>query len=213
MSEKRVGKWGKVLITLLLLPAAVIVPALSLESHYAPSIQAQTQPDSAQAQRVADYKAGLGREVPLSEQNRIKLRCAVAQGNAKTLASRLSEVRTKRAEAYDSIMKSLNELAVKLENQAFETSALQENIDTLQTKMDTFKVNMGNYYIVVNDLATVDCANDPAAFVATLDAARKANAAVQPQLADIRGYITNTVKPTLAGIRQQIEDGQTVGGS
>lgn len=213
MSEKRVNKLGKVLVTLLLLPAAVIVPVLSLESHYAPPTQAQTQPDSAQAARIKAYKAELVEEIKKGEQDKIRLRCSVAQANAKILATRLATVQKKRGEAYDKILGDLNVLLGKLEKQAYETTALKENITTLQTKVDTYKTGMNNYYLAVNDLATIDCPNDPVAFAAALQASRKAHQAVQPQMTDIRAYITNTVKPTLVQVREQIAAGRTVGGS
>lgn len=213
MSEKRVNKLGKVLVTLLLLPAAVIVPVLSLESHYAPPIQAQTQPDSAQATRIKAYKAELVEEIKKGEQDKIRLRCSVAQANAKILATRLAGVQKKRGEAYDKILGDLNVLLGKLEKQAYETTALKENITALQTKVDTYKTGMNNYYLAVNDLATIDCPNDPVAFAAALQASRKAHQAVQPQMTDIRAYITNTVKPTLVQVREQIAAGRTVGGS
>lgn len=212
MSEKRVSKWGKVLVTLLLLPAAVIVPMLSLESHYAAPTQAQTT-DAAQAQRIAAYKAAVGRKVEESEQTKIRLRCSAAQANAKTLSTRLSTVQKNRNAAYDSILKSLNDLTAKLNNQAFETTALQENITALQAKVDSYKTNMNNYSTAVSDLATMDCVNDPLGFIAALQAARKAHEAVLPEITDIRAYIVNTIKPTLQQVRVQIESGQTTGGS
>lgn len=201
------------MVAILLLPLAVIVPVLSLESHYAPLTQAQTQPASAIQQRVTNYKASLGREVPENEQNRLKLRCSVAQTNAKTLATRLSTVQKNRNAAYDKILNSLNTLRGKLDNQAFETTALKENISTLQGKVDSYKTNMNNYQLAVSDMANVDCANDPVAFIAALQAARKAHEAVLPQITDIRAYITNTVMPTLKQVRIQIESGQTTGGT
>jgi hypothetical protein len=213
MSGNRVNKWGKLLVILLLLPAAIVIPVLSLESHYAPSTQAQTQPDNAQAQRVAAYKTALGREVQESEQTKIRLRCSVAQANAKTLATRLNTVQKSRGAAYDKILLDLNTLLGKLEKQAFETTALQENVNTLQGKVDSFKKDMNDYYTAVNDMATVDCAADPVAFIASLQAARKAHEATLPLVADIRAYVTNTIKPTLVQVRGQIEGGQTVGGS
>lgn len=213
MSNKRVNKLGKVFVTLLLLPLAVIVPVLSLESHYAPATQAQTQTDSAQTQRIAAYKAALGREVKAAEQTKIKLRCSVAQANAKTLSSRLSTVQKNRNAAYDSILKSLNDLEAKLNKQAFETTGLQQNIQALQTLVDSYKTNMNNYYLAVNDMATMDCAADPAGFVAALQAARTAHDSLTTQITEIRTYVTNTVKPTLSQIRTQIEDGQTTGGA
>lgn len=213
MSENRVNKWGKLLVTILLLPLAVIVPVLSLESHYAPVTQAQTQPSTAIQERITAYKAALGRDVNASEQAKIKLRCSVAQTNAKAQATRLSAVQKKRNAAYDKISTDLNTLLGKLEKQAFETTALKDNIASLQAKIDSYKVNMNNYQTAVNDLATLDCASDPTAFVAALQAARKAQEAVLPQITDIRAYITNTVKPTLVQIRGQIESGQTTGGT
>lgn len=213
MSEKRVNKWGKIFVTMILLPLAVIVPVLSLESHYAPATQAQTQPDTAQTQRIAAYKAALGREVKNDEMNKIKLRCSVAQANAKTLATRLSTVQKNRNAAYDSILQSLNTLSSQLDKQAFETTSLNENIKALQTLVDSYKTNMNAYTQAVTDMSTLDCAADPAAFIAALQAARLAHSSVQTQIGEIRTYVTNTVKPTLAQIRTQIEDGQTTGGA
>lgn len=213
MSEKRVNKWGKLLVAIILLPAAIIVPVLSLESHYAPATQAQTQTNAALAQRVAAYKAALGRQVETSEQNKLKLRCSVAQANAKTLANRLTTVQKNRAAAYDAILTSLNTLNAKLEQQAFETTALQENITVLQTKVTAYKNDMNAYQTAVSDMAAVDCASDPVAFIAALQAARKAHDAVQVEVPDLRAYITNTVKPTLVQIRTQLASGQTTGGS
>lgn len=213
MSENRVSKWGKVLVALILLPAAILVPVLSLESHYAPITQAQIKPDDAQAARVKKYKAALGREVAESDQTEIKLRCSVAQANAKTLASRLSSVQVKRNLAYNQILKNLNTLLGKLDNQAFETTALKENVATLDGKVDSFKKNMNDYYFATLDTATVNCSDDPLAFIASLQAARKAHEAVLPELTDIRAHVTNTVKPSLMQVRAQIESGQTTGGS
>jgi molecular chaperone GrpE (heat shock protein) len=213
MSENRVNKWGKLLVAILLLPAAIVVPVLSLESHYAPPTQAQTQPDSAQAQRVAAYKAALGRDVQTTEQAKVKLRCSVAQTNAKTLATRISTVQKGRNAAYDSILQDLSTLNGKLNKQAFETTGLQDTITMLQAKVDAYKTDMNSYQLAVNDMATVNCAADPVAFIAALQAARKAHDAVQVEITDIRAYITNSVKPTLVQIRTQIANGQTTGGT
>lgn len=213
MSEKRVSKWGKVLVTILLLPLAVIVPVVSLESHYAPTTNAQTTTDTALQQRVTTYKASLGRTVAASEQAKIKLRCSVAQANTKNLATRLSTVQKNRAAGYDKILSILNTLSTNLDKQAFETTALQENITALQTKVDTYKTTMNTYQQAVTDASVVDCAADPTAFIAALQTARTAHDAVMTQITDIRAYVTNTIKPTLQVIRTQIESGQTTGGS
>ena len=213
MVEKRVSKSGKVLATILLLPLAIIVPILSLESHYAAPTQAQTQTDSAMTTRITAYKAVLGREVLPAEQQRIVLRCAVTQANAKTLAKRLESVEKNRNTAYDKILKDLNTLATDLDKQAFETTTLKTNIATLQNQVDSFKTNMNNYHLAVSDLANMDCAGDPIGFISALQAARKAHQAVIPNISEIRSTITNTIKPNLEQIRGQVEIGQTTGGS
>jgi molecular chaperone GrpE (heat shock protein) len=122
-------------------------------------------------------------------------------------------VQKNRNAAYDKILKDLNTLVVKLDNQAFETTALKENIAVLQGKVDSYKTNMNNYQLAVTDMATVDCAADPLAFISALQAARKAHEAVLPQITDIRAYVTNTIKPSLQQIRVQIGSGQTTGGT
>lgn len=213
MVEKRVSKWGKVLATILLLPLAIVVPILSLESHYAAPTQAQTQPDSAMLTRITAYKAVLGREVLPAEQQRIRLRCDVTQANAKTLATRLENVQKNRNAAYDKILKDLNNLATDLDKQAFETTTLKTNIGILQNQVDSFKINMSNYQLAVSDLANMDCPGDPIGFIAALQAARKAHQAVIPSISEIRSTITNTIKPNLEQIRVLIESGQTTGGS
>lgn len=204
-------KTTKVIVALLLMPLGVVIPFLSLESHYAPPIKAQAQ-DSALEQRIKNYKLILTKELLKSELEKIQLRCDVAQTNAETIAARVDKVQKDRSVAYDIILKRLNAIQKRLSAQAFETSSLEENIQVLDGKISDFNNTMSDYSQTLDDLVALDCKADPSAFRATLLTARKHHDRLLPMVGDIRTYITNTIKPTLQQIRKQIESGNTVGG-
>ena len=51
----------------------------------------------------------------------------------------------------------------------------------------------------------MDCVTDPTGFKASLETARTARQKVATDATDIRTYVTGTIKPTLAKLRQQLE--------
>jgi len=210
MTQEGIRKGLKVLIIAILLPVGIIVPFLSLESHHTniPIVQAQ----SSLEQRTENYKKNIRDRVPESELSRITLRCSVAQTNAKNISSRIATVQSTRVEAYDEILKKLNDMLTKLEVQAFETTKLKDNIGVLTQKITEFKANMAGYKQAVDDLNAIDCTKDPLSFKAALITARNHHAKLSILVGDIRTYIANTIKPTLKQVRGQIEKGQTVGG-
>lgn len=213
MATEGLSKSKKIAAALLLLPLGIIIPFLSLESDHTQLTNAQSTNDTALAERVKKYKAAFKEEFRKNEQTRLSLRCEVAQTKSKAIASRLSSIQKTRVTAYDNILKSLNDLKDRLEDQAFETTELKENIATLDSKVNDFKTNMQGYTQAVSDLGVIDCKKDPIGYRAAIQVARNHHAVLVPLVGDIRTYITNTVKPTLQQIRLQIEGGQTTGGT
>lgn len=55
----------------------------------------------------------------------------------------------------------------------------------------------------------MDCAADPDAFKASLEASRTALAKLSPDAKDISTYMTETIKPILKTIREQLEAQKT----
>ncbi len=211
MDDKGVNKFVKVIAISILLPLGIIIPFFGIESHYGSSISAQSQDRSLQ-QRITNYKKNLEREIKKAEEDRMKFRCEVAKTYVSTLSTRLAATQKKRNKAYSKISTQLEELFLRLEAQAFETSKLKENLDVLYSKFSTFTSDMKGYKQAVDDMQQIDCKKDPKSFIAALNEAQVNHAKLVVLVNDIREYIANTVKPSLIQVREQIEDGQTVGG-
>lgn len=211
MSKGGMNKKLKFLLAVILLPLGVLVPALSLESHYNSHINAQ--PATALEERKEHYRAQLGTELSRAEQERIRLRCSVAQTSIKNLQGRIGDVQTKRLNAYDSILSSLNGLLSRLDAQAFESSDLQTDVDELSSKVSAFRQTLSSYKQAVDDMVIIDCAQDPTTFQAALQSARQNHQNIMIETGEIRTYINNTIKPTLQAIRIQLAEGRTTGGS
>lgn len=211
MDDKGVNKFVKVLAISILLPLGVIIPFFGIESHYGSSINAQAQDDSLK-QRITNYKRNLQYEVRRNQEDKMKLRCDGVVTYIETLNPRLVTLQKSRNKAYSEISTKLEELYKRLEAQAFETSKLKANLDELNSKLATFSADMKGYRQASEDMAQIDCRQDPVAFIAALETARTKHDALVVLVGDIREYVANTIKPTLLQVRSQIEDGQTVGG-
>jgi len=211
MRDTRINKIVKILIIAILLPAGVLVPYFGIESQYGAPVSVQAQSESLQ-QRVQNYKKQLEREIKKGEQDEIILSCAVAKENLAILSTRLESVQKKRSRAYADMLSRLQKVYERLEEQAFETSKLKTNLDELNAKIASYNAEMKSLIRTVDDMEQIDCKNDPVAFVAALEYARNSHRDIITLVDDIREYITNTIKPTMAQIREQVEAGQTVGG-
>lgn len=170
--------------------------------------QTTKDPDTTAAgikERLEKKKAELKTKLAAAEQQRIKTKCKTAQGVVKTLGTRVKGTETSRAAVHKNSVDRLTKLAEKLKSKGVDTAQLESQIATLQTKVDTFKTDMTNYKQAVSDLASVDCTTDPAAFKAALENARSLREKLSKDVADVRAYINETIKPTLKTIRAQLE--------
>lgn len=215
MTDRGIHKVVKIIAVLVLLPLSIIIPTLSLESYYAPTISAQsTQTNSTNknfSERKKQYLAQFGEELNEGQEQRIKLRCLAVQANIKTLADRIAEVQTKRKTAYDSIIADVKTLTDGLKNQAFDASNLEQNTKELEDKLSAYQKNISSYKQALEDLTVIDCSQDPATFKAALQAARRTHANLIGQVADIRAYILNTLKPTMQQVREELVSQQAAG--
>ncbi len=212
MINSRTVRLKRAVVAFLFLLIGVIVPYLSFSVGSAATVQAETSEKSTLSERIKTYKAGIKTKIAKNAQTKIALHCSVAQENTKTLTTRMKTVEKNRNAAYSNITKQLNTLLKRLDNQAYETTSLKDNITVLEGKTTDFKTSMAGYTQSLDDLSTMDCKKDPLAFIGALQAARKSHEKILPMITDIREYITNTIKPSLVQVRQQIESGNTTGG-
>lgn len=206
------NRFIKVVAVLILLPLSVVIPTLSLESYYAPQINAQSSNDSDLAKRTKQYRAAITDDLSVTVQQRIKLRCLAVQTNMKAFDARVETMKTNRAAAYDNILGQLNTLVENLQNQAFDTTKLEANVTDLNKKVDKYKAEMKSYSQAIDDLTVIDCTKDPVAFKGALEAAREDHQKLIASVSDVRTFVTNTIKPQLQTIREQLDAGQVTGG-
>lgn len=162
-------------------------------------------------QRLEQYKVERKIETRNKEE-KIKIRCGIAQANLKNLQARINQVQATRATAYKNIADILTNLRNSLNEQAFETTTFTSVIDTYNAKVAEYTANMNIYKQAVDDAVAVNCVNDPHGFKGALETARLYHDKMVPHITDIRTYVTNTVKTTLQQIKEQLVSGRTTGG-
>ncbi len=208
----------RILVVLSLLTPALSLSVAAVQAEgSSTSSQAQTAttttdtetaddtPQGTLADRMNQNKSAFKENLTKAAQTALKTRCKAAQGLLSSLSGRIKGIQTSRNEVYTNIVDHLTSLQTKLQNKDVDTTELQAEIATLQTKITTYKTDLTAYKQAVADLAAMDCASDPAAFKSTLDAARAAREKVAKDSADIKAYVTDTIKPTLVKIRTTLE--------
>jgi len=159
------------------------------------------------AQRLADRKARLQTKLTTAQQVRLKARCKAAQGLLNPMREKVAAIQKNRVNAYDALSDQLNSLITKVGDKA-DTTELKTELDTYHDKVNDFETSLNDYKQAVSDLVDVDCVSDPAAFKASLDSARTLLTDARTKAADIRTYVTDTIKPSLQKLRDQLRSKQ-----
>jgi ABC-type transporter Mla subunit MlaD len=164
-------------------------------------------------QRQEDRKQALKIALTAVEKVRIKDRCKAAQGKVSSVVQRANGISTSRSEVFGNVTTKLNTLVDKLKARSADTSELEADIAVLNTKITKFNTDFATYKQAINDLAAVNCQNDPAAFKAALLAGRNALDQVKKDSNDVKAYLKDTIRPLLTTIRSQLGPAPTNGGS
>lgn len=159
--------------------------------------------------RLQQRKDALKLKLTTVQQKRLQSRCKSAQGKLTSEAAKVNGIATSRTKVHANIIDHLTSLETKISAQGLDTTALKAQIATLQTKITVFTTDLALYKDAVNDLAAMDCAADPTAFKASLESARTARAKLREDGAAVHAYIKDTIKPTLATLRAQLEAKKT----
>lgn len=193
----------KLVIIALVLPVSIFVPVylaqtISLDSQvYAQSTTLQ--------QRIEQYKSKLGTNPNQAQLNRFKLRCGVAQTSLKNLQTKVANGQESRVKVYDKILEDLNVLSTKLKEKSIDTTKLDAYIKELDTKVKNYKTNVSTYKQAVEDAAANDCTTDPLGLLAAIQEARNSHAKLITEVADIRAYVNNVIKPGLSQVKTDLQ--------
>ncbi len=170
-----------------------------------PKTETETPKDGATLQaRVEKHKADEKLKLTTAETQKLQTKCKVAQTPIKTLGDKVHANVDQRNKAYEELSTHLTALLPKLKAKGLDTAELSSEQQTLATKIATYKTDVATYQQDLTDLNAMDCASDPTGFKASLTTTRTLRENLSKEIADIKTYVTNTIKPTLAKLRAQL---------
>lgn len=155
--------------------------------------------------RIAKRKAEQKLKLTTAEQTKLKGKCVAAQAVLKGVNEKVSNNAANHSKKFTDLSKKLTSLSAKLKAQGLDTTKLDSEITELNAKITAYKTNLASYKLTISDLTKVGCAQDPAAFKASLQTARTLKEKVKTEVSDIRTYVNGTIKPTIVELRQQLE--------
>jgi chromosome segregation ATPase len=178
-----------------------------------PKRELSTQDKAVLKQQLEKRKAAMKVKLSNAEKQRLQARCKNSQGMASNLKGKINGVETSRSHVHENMVARLIKLSEKLNKQGVDTAALDAEIVALQEKIITFKADLEEYKTAVAELRDMDCAQDPEAFKASLEAARAAREKISVDVKGIRTYVNDAVKPTLKDLRSKLAEDKTTEGN
>lgn len=209
----------------ILVPAFVFAPvaAVTNDSDTAQTADPQSQTTLAQEDSADDIaarkdrlekrKTELKTRLDAAKLARVKKLCKASQGNLSSISGRIKGLETSRSHVYANLVDRLTKLSGLIKDKGVDTAELDAQITQISTLIEAFNTDLAAYKLAVSDLAAMDCAADPTAFQASLEAARAARAKTADDAAAIRTYLSDTIKPTLKELRAQVENETENGGT
>ncbi len=196
------------MIASLFLVLGVVTPVLAQETTTTEETPTTTTTDKdtveARQKRVEEYKKKFTIKPTTTEQKLIKDRCKNAQANLGTLGDKVNSNLPKRNKSFENLLTHLDKLLPKLKAKGVDTTKLEEQRAQLEELTDAFKADLEVYHQNLKDLKNLECANDPVAFKAALEAARASRTDLKSQLEALATLVKTDIKATLQAIRAEL---------
>lgn len=176
-----------------------------LPSSAAP-ITANTQPDNERSQRIQQRKANASRRFSMAEQNIIRGKCQAVHGVVRATDARFKSFEAKRLRVYDGLVARLERLNATLTSAGADTAEYDTQVAALKRKTEAYTAALAAFKQSLADLVAMDCTSDPEGFAVTLLEARTLREHVITTGKDTRGYLKDTLKPTLVNLKQGLKD-------
>lgn len=155
--------------------------------------------------RIEQRKAALKKAPTKIEIAKLQAKCVAAQAILQRANTQSTQAATNRTKAYDNIQTRLASLIAKLESQNVPTAELRNAKTALASKVDTFNIDVKTYQQALSDSAGMGCAGDPTGFKASLESTRTAREQVRNDAEDIHVYVSQTIKPILKTVKDQLQ--------
>lgn len=162
-------------------------------------------------QRLEKRKQEMKLRLNAAELRRVSQRCKPSQANVKKVGDKVRANIPQRHKAYEALESHLLTLINKLDAKGVDTTQLKSYREELSVKISDYKADVVSYQQALDDLSAMDCQQDPEAFKASLESARKLREELKVSIGDIRTYVMETVKPALVTLRQELAKNKTEG--
>lgn len=168
-----------------------------------PHVHAQTPPATPSAattleQRVAQRKAERNITLTQPETSRVVSQCIGAQGNLRKLQQETTVLAQARSTVYRNIDGKLWVAIGRLKLAGKDTFELEKKRADLAAKVGAFQAGLTVYQQTLDDGALINCKADPVGFKAIIETARIYYGQVQGHSSDIRAFVVNDIKTSLA---------------
>ncbi len=183
---------------------AAVDSTTSSSSSSVQTTQTASEKAAAMAARIAQRKLEFKTKLTAAETKRLQDRCKPAQALIGSLNDKLGTSTTTRTQAYTELTTHITDILDKLATKNLDLETLKSNQAQLMVKINTYKADLATYKDAIGDLKDMDCAADATAFKASLEVARTDREKLATDVADIRTYVTGTVKPTLQTLHDQL---------
>lgn len=157
-------------------------------------------------QRISERKAAAKLQLTAARQAALKTKCKAAQGLVKTANTRADKMVQNRDKVYSDLDTRITLITTRLENQKADVTALKDLKANLHTATGTFNADATKYQQALKDAGDMDCASDPAGFVASLQTARDLRLKLAADSKAIRDLIPQIGK-ALADVNKSLSGG------
>jgi len=159
--------------------------------------------------RIVQYKERVTERLTEVESKRITKVCAAAQRKVVILADKTKTTTQARKDTYNNVGAKLDTIVEKLQSANVDTTDLEATIDEAKAQIVQLGQLLDGYLVMLDDLATIKCEDDPEGFKAALVLVRQQRQSIVAQAQSLREYVNVNIKTVLKDIRSQLADDQS----
>lgn len=178
------------------------IPLGSVSAQVAP---AAPPPGGTFDQRLVQRKAEQNVQLDKKAQDRLTSKCVGAQNAVRSIQQKAGSTLDNREKAYQRIDGILWVTIGELKLAEQDTFNLERQRAQLAADAKTFQTTVDYYLQTLDDIAVINCQADPAGFKALLETARAYHQQIRVQSANIKTYVVDTIKPTVAKHTQDLQ--------
>ncbi len=196
----------------LVLSVVLIAPLILASSVYAALPPGAPAPGSTFAQRLEQRKQEQQVKMDKKEMDRLSGRCINVQSLIRPLQQATGQTVSKRTSTYQKIDAKLWVVIGQLKLAGKDTFKLEKQRTELAGKAAAFQTVSAQYQQTMDDILIINCQADIVGFKSLLETVRAYHNQVRTGSADVRSFVLDTIKPSLADYVTQLQPQAETGG-